>query len=129
MKNYDPELNPLTIGGSLIPYDEGSIEYEEDENTFVAGTQGEVTATRNLNRIALWTITLPQTSSGNDILSALRITEAPFVAGLLDIGGTTVVGCAEAKISKAPPVSRAKESGQNVWLIKGKTQMFVGGNS
>lgn len=129
LKTYDPSQVSLAIGGALIEFDEVAIEQEEDDNTLSAGTQGEVTRTKNLNKIALWTVTLPQTSSGNDVLSTLRLTNAAFVAGLLDIEGTTVVSAPEAVITKGPPVSRGKESGQNAWQIKGKTEFFVGGNS
>lgn len=128
-KTYDPEQVSLSIGGSLIGFDEVTIEFDEDQNTFAAGTQGEVTRTKNVNRLALWTVLLPQTHNSNDILSALAITDATFVCSILDLSGTALAMTPEAAIVKRPPISRAKESGQNSWTFRGKTELFVGGNA
>jgi hypothetical protein len=129
MKTYDPEQVSLSIGGSLIDFNELTVEFDEDQNTFTSGTQGEATRTKNLNRLALWTVILPQTHSKNDILAALAITDATFICSVLDLSGTALAMCAETAVVKSPPLGRAKEPGQNTWTFKGKTELFVGGNA
>ncbi len=129
LKTYDPEQDSLAIAGSLIDADEMTIEFDEDQNTFSTGVHGESTRTRNLNRVALWTIVLPQTHGHNDVLSALALADAPFVSSYIDLEGTTLAMAAESVVIKRPPIGRVKEAGQNTWLIRGKTEVFVGGNT
>lgn len=129
LKTYDPEQDSLAIGGALIDADDMTIEADEEQNTITTGTHGETTRTKNSNRVYLWTIILPQTHGHNDILSALRVTDVPFIASYIDLEGTTLAMAPEAVIVKGPPIGRAKEAGQNTWLIRGKTEVFVGGNN
>jgi hypothetical protein len=128
-KTYDPEQVSLSVGGFLINFDEVTVEFDEDQNTFTAGTHGEVTRTKNLNRLATWTILLPHTHSHNDILSALAITDATFVCSILDLSGTALAIAPEVATMKRAAIGRTKESGQNTWTFKGKTELFPGGNT
>jgi hypothetical protein len=129
MKTYDPSQVSLAISGNLIEFDEVTLGYVEDRNTLTAGTLGEVTRTKNLNKIIQWTITLPQTHSSNDVLAALAITDVPFVIGIRESGGNYVATSPEAVITKRPDTSRGKEAGTNEWMIQGKGEIFEGGNS
>ena len=127
-KTYDPSQVSLSIGGSLIDFDEVTVEFDEDQNTFTVGTQGEPTRTKNLNRLALWTILLPQTHTNNDVLAALAVADGVFICSLLDLSGTAIAIASEAATVKMPPLGRAKESVQNSWTFRGKTELFPGGN-
>jgi hypothetical protein len=130
MKTYDPSQVSLAVAGNLVEFDEVRLGYVEERNTLISGTQGEVTRTKNLNKIIQWTIILPQTHGSNDVLAALAITDVPFVIGIREAGGGNLVATSpEAVITKRPDISRAKESATNEWLIQGKGEIFEGGNS
>lgn len=129
LKTYDPSEVSLAVGGNLIAFDDAKMVFNEDRNTLSAGTQGEVTRTVNLNAIMTCTILLPQTHSDNDVLAALAITNAAFVLGFRDANGTLVGTIPEGVITKRPEVGRAKEAGQNEWIVMGDGTIFEGGNS
>lgn len=124
MKNFDPTQHSLAIGGSLIPFDEATIEYDEDQNTMQVGTQGEQTRSKNLNKNATWTILLPQKNNANQILSALAIADTVFSLGFRDLeDGFVVAICPEGVIKKRPPLGYAKESAQLEWTFHGRTEI------
>lgn len=129
LKTYDPLEVSFAVSGKLIAFDDLKFSYVEDRNTLVAGTQGEVTRTVNLNKIITWTTLLPHTHGDNDVLAALALTNAAFVVGVRDANGTLVATSPEAVITKRPEIGRGKESGQNEWVIMGKGEIFEGGNS
>ena len=122
LKTFDPSQHSLAIGGSLIEFDEVSIEYDEDLNTMQVGTKGEQTRSVNLNQNAAWSVTLQQKSSSNQLLSALMLTNAVISLGLLDLeDGLTTAGCAEGVVKKKPTLPYGKESAQIEWTFHGKT--------
>lgn len=129
LKTYDPSEVSLAVAGKLIAFDDIKFAYLEDRNTLSAGTQGEVTRTKNLNKIIIWTLLLPQTHSDNDVLAALALVDNAFVIGARDANGTLIATSPEAVITKRPEVGRAKESGQNEWIFQGKGEIFEGGNN
>jgi hypothetical protein len=59
----------------------------------------------------------------------LALVDNAFVVGVRDAEGTMVATSPEAVITKRPEISRAKEAGQNEWIIQGKGEIFEGGNS
>ena len=124
MKNYDPSQHSLAIAGSLIPFDEATIEFDEDQNTIQTGTQGEATRSKNLNKNATWTILLPQKNNANQILSALAIADTVFSLGFRDLeDGFVVAICAEGVIKKKPALGYSKESSQLEWIFHGRTEI------
>lgn len=129
LKTYDPSQVSLAVSGKLIAFDDVKCGYTEDRNTISVGTQGEQTRTKNLNKNIQWTVLLPQTHGDNDVLAALALVDNAFVIGMRDAEGTMVATSPEAVITKRPEVGRAKESGQNEWIIQGKGETFEGGNS
>jgi hypothetical protein len=129
LKTYDPSEVSLAVSGNLIAFDEVRFGYEEDRNTISVGTQGEQTRTKNLHKNIMFTILLPQTHGDNDVLAALALVDNAFVVGVRDAEGTMVATSPEAVITKRPEISRAKEAGQNEWIIQGKGEIFEGGNS
>jgi len=129
LKTYNPEDVSVAVAGNLLAPDDIKAGYIEDRNTLTAGTRGEVTRTKNLNKIIQWTLLLPQTHKDNDTLAALALADEAFIIGMRDAQGTMVATSAEAVFTKRPEIGRAKESGQNEWIIQGKGELHEGGNS
>lgn len=76
-----------------------------------------------------------QTSSANDILSALYATDTSTNAGVIALTikdglGTTVFSAPQAWISKDPDVEFADDTQARTWTFQtGKAALFVGGNN
>jgi hypothetical protein len=133
-KTYDPTQVSITLGiNKLDNWDEVTVAFDEDAWTFTSGTQGEATRTKNANRLGTITITCPQTSSANDILSSWFVTGLGFPCMVKDNNGTSVGSMLFGTVTKLPDVALAKESGSREWMIKGKLSVgpavgWVGGN-
>ena len=133
LKTYDPSQLSITIGGSLISdksWNTVAIARDEDSWTFSTGTNGEQTRTKNLNKLGTITLTLPQTSDANDILSAAELVGSPITCALIDKSGRTVVTMPQGTVMKPADTEFAKESGEREWMIKGDVPdpFLVAGN-
>ncbi len=130
VKTYDPSQVSLIIGGSIIKsWNKISVAKDEDSWTFAQGTSGEVTRTKNTNKMGAITVTMPQTSGDNATLSAFDVSGALLSCIVKDSSGTSLYVIPEGTVVKPADSEFAKESGEREWQIKGAlTQFTVGGN-
>jgi len=141
VKTYDPRGIVISIAGLLIQRG-----FAEDSMVKVAftsprfeskvGVDGEVTRARLHDRRATATLSLMQSSDGNDILSALlrRDTVALPGAGvgsflMRDLQGTTLVFASAAWVKGIPEVEYGKSVGTRAWEIElADCDATLGGN-
>ncbi len=130
VKTYDPGQVSVIIGGTIIKsWNKIVVAKDEDDWTFAAGTSGEVTRTRNLNRLGAITITLPQTSRDNGTLSAFCVSGGLLSCIIKDASGYSLYVMPEGTVVKPAASEFGKESGEREWAIKGSiVEMTVGGN-
>ena len=130
VKTYDPSQVSLIVGGSILKsWNKITVAKDEDSWNFSAGTQGEVTRTRNLNRLGTLTINLPQTSSDNGTLSAFAVTGALLSCIVKDGSGRSLHVMPEGTVVKPASSGYGKEAEEREWAIKGSiVEMTVGGN-
>lgn len=137
---YDPSRVTVTVGAAVLSgfAEDTFISIEEigDGVTSVSGADGEVARAMSSDRRCRVTITLQQTSAGNDILSALlqadRISggDGIFPITVADLRGRTVFNASEAWVTKLPNAEFGVTVGSREWVIEtGKGNYFVGGNS
>ena len=75
MRTYDPSEGKLILGISAINnWDSVRASYEEDQIFHSSGTQGEVTRTKNANKLGTFVVTLPQSSIDNETFSNYKLT-------------------------------------------------------
>ena len=130
VKTYDPGQVSLIVGGTIIKsWNKIQVAKDEDSWTFSAGTQGEVTRTKNLNRLGTITVTLPQASQDNASLSAFSISDALLSCIVKDASGASLHVMPEGTVVKPADSEYGKEAGEREWAIKGSiAEMTVGGN-
>lgn len=129
-RTYDPGQVCVTLGASIIQqWDSITTSRLEDSYTFTAGTNGEVTRTKNLNRIGTIKIILPQSSQDNAKLTALQSAGSLISCSVIDKSGTTVILMPAGTVSKPADVVFEKESKQREWTITGEIPdpYYVGG--
>ena len=137
-KTYSPDQVTLSINGKIITgYAEGTfITVSRDEDSFMkkVGSDGEVARAANANRSGTVVVTLMQTSSGNDALSALLLADEATRAGIgalimKDNSGATLAFGSDAWVRKAADVVMGKEVESREWTLDiGRLEVFVGGN-
>ena len=72
VKTYNPQEVSIIAGViALSSWNQVVVEMDEDGWMFTSGTTGEATRTKNANLLGTFTITVPQTSADNDILTVL----------------------------------------------------------
>ena len=130
VKTYDPSQVSVIVGGTIIKsWNKVAVARDEDDWSFAAGTSGEVTRTRNLNRLGAITLTLPQASQDNATLSAFSISDALLSCIVKDASGASLHVMPEGTVVKPANSEYAKEAGEREWTIKGSlVEMTVGGN-
>ena len=130
VKTYDPSQVSIIVGGTIIKsWNKVAVAKDEDDWSFSAGTSGEVTRTKNLNRLGTITITLPQTSKDNASLSAFSISDSLLSCIVKDASGASLHVMPEGTVVKPANSEYAKESGEREWAVKGSlVEMTVGGN-
>lgn len=140
MKQYDPKQVVISIAGLLV-----ASGFAEDSMVKVAfttprfetkvGVDGEVTRSRMYDRRATVTVSLMQSSQGNDVLSTLlnRDTRGANGAGvgaflLKDLNGTTLLSGAAAWVKGMPETEFGKSVGTRAWEIEvAELEGVVGG--
>jgi len=130
-KTWDPSLGTLMIGGTLASeksWNKISVARVEEGWTFQTGTSGETTRVKNLNKRSQITITVPQASDMNDIMSQKFITGDLLSCGFIDRSGRSIVSMPEGTIVKPADMEFDKEAGEREWMIEGDADIFVGGN-
>lgn len=140
LKEYNPSEIAMSFAGIPISgYADGefvTIEPQGDDWSDVVGTDGEVTRARTNDRRATVTFKLMQSSTVNDLLSAIRTADllAPNGGGvgsfeLRDLQGTTIATAPEAWILALPQSAYDREVGAREWKIRcAYLEMVVGGN-
>ena len=135
---YSPKDIIIIIGGATMTgYAESSfcsIERSSDTFTKVVGADGEVTRTASADISGTVTLTLIQTSSSNDILSALQLADEITKVGkfpllIKDAFGKSLYGSSTAWIMKVADSEFGAEMGEREWTIEcADLEAFVGGN-
>ena len=136
---YDPGqvivlVNAVPLSGFS---DDGMIEAEREEDTFIkkVGVDGFTSRARNRNKSGEITITLQQTSPSNDHLSALAILDEQTGRGVVpvlikDLSGRSVLASAFAWVRKPPASAFAKEVEDREWILDcASLDIFTGGNT
>ena len=137
---YDSDQIAATLGGiTFAGYADGSwlkVEMESDDYGDAAGTDGTVVRNKTNDGRATVTVSLLQSSSTNNALSALRVlgltqpnggSIVPF--GLKDLNGTTLCAAAHAWILRAPDQEFDRGAKSRDWKIRcADMKIFVGGN-
>lgn len=137
---YDPSRVIVTVAAATLSgFGEDtfvSIEEIGDGVTSTVGADGEVARAMSADRRCRVTITLQQTSNGNDILSALLAADrlgggaGLFPIAVTDLRGRTVFSSSEAWVVKNPTAEFGAEVGTREWTIEtGSATYFVGGNT
>lgn len=130
-RNTVYSADEVTVNFSGIPIESGrgedefvTIEQQEDSFTYKAGVDGEGTRSENKNTYTVVTLTIGQTSSANDLLSAIHELDKKVAGGsgiapimIRDRAGTQLFASAEAWIIKPPDQKYARESGERVWTF------------
>ena len=130
-KTYHPSLVAIALGSVIVSdFETVTVEREEDKFAFTAGSAGEVTRTKNSNKIGMFTVEIPQTNDANFLLSQLEAVDALFPAIIQDNSGLSIYSIPEASVMKIAYSEFAKtESGTRSWIIKGELVLaVVGGN-
>jgi hypothetical protein len=128
-KEYNPDQIVMSIAGiPIVGTSDGdmvTVEYEADAFLDVAGTDGEVVRSKNMDRRATVTFRLMQTSSSNPALDALHSADynAPNGAGvgtflLQDLNGATLLRSEKAWIAAPPSVAMGPTAGPREWKIR-----------
>lgn len=125
-KLYDPNSVVVTWGPYLLQgFMDGTwLEVTRDEDAFMKkiGADGEAARARNKNRGGSVTLTLLQTSSSNDSLSAEQIADELAGTGshplmVKDLFGTTLITAPNAWVKKPADVVFAKEIQGRAWTL------------
>jgi len=139
VKTYDPKQNAIIVGGHIVSgFADGTfIVVERNEQAFnlKVGADGEGCRVKSNNKSGKFTLTLMQSSSSNDFLSALANADELTGEGVApclmkDNSGTTVCAGATSWVQKQANVENAKEATTRQWVIEtDELDMFVGGNN
>lgn len=136
---YDPKQGTLVVGGAIINgYADGtylSVERSSDSFSKVSGADGIVSRAKSNDKSGTITITLQQTSSGNDILSGIARRDELANAGVVpvvykDLSGRSTAFSATAWVRKPPNMDNGKEIGNREWVLDcAALEIFIGGNA
>jgi hypothetical protein len=136
--SHDPGNVTVTfLGAVLHGFAPGTyIKASRDEDAFTKqiGADGEVARIRNRNRGGSVELTLQQTSTANDVLSAQTLLDQAGTGGygpllIKDPSGTTLLSAPVAWIKKVADVELAKDLTTRTWVFDvAAFDMFVGGN-
>lgn len=129
MQTYTPKDVNIIVGTTIVDdWETVSVVKDEDDNTFDTGADGEVSVTENANDLGTFTITCPQTSKTNLVLSAFgKSAVLPIV--IRDKSGSSLHAATKAKRIKPPDAEYGKEKGTRAWSYRGKLDInIIGGN-
>lgn len=139
LKTYDPGLVVLTVGGVPIKgFADGTfitVERTNDMYSKVTGADGIVSRAKSQDKSGSITITLAQTSSSNDVLSAFAAQDELSNTGVVpvnckDLSGRSVYFTATAWVRKMPNSEYSKEVSDREWSLDcDELSMFVGGHA
>jgi len=131
MKTYSPEEVSIIIGGSIIKgWETVTVSRDEDEWSFVAGTDGESTRTKNANKLGMFELVMSQSSEDNLVLSSFSVSGSLLNSAIKDNSGNSLHVIPAATIVKPADAEYGKEAGNRTWQAKGDLSVHVvGGNS
>lgn len=139
VKNYDPKLFSLIVGGKIISgfADNTFIKLERNEQAFnlKVGVTGEAVRAKNNNLSGKITATLMQSAQSNDDLSSFALADQLTNAGAVPVlvkdgSGTTVASAVTAWVQKLPNTEFQKEATSREWVLEtDELLMFVGGEN
>ena len=137
LASYNPADVTVSVGGGTITgFADGTfvlVAMDEDAFTKQQGADGEGGRSKSNNYGGSITITLMQTSDGNDILSSLALADRLTSAGLFpimvkDSNGRSLAVAENAWVRKSADAEYGKELGSREWVIDtDNLQSFVGG--
>lgn len=138
VKTYDPKNVSVIVGGKIVSgFTDGTFitaERTEDMWNMKVGVDGIGTRAKTNNRSGKYTITLHQSSSSNDDLSAFAAADELSDTGAVpvlikDNSGRSLVTSATAWVKKYPNAEFAKEVSNRVWVLEtDEMVIFEGGN-
>lgn len=138
VKTYDAGQISISFGPNILGgFAEDSVcEVERAEATWIphVGADGEVTRSRNRNRMGTIKVKLMRTSSSNDVLAAAAAQDELDGTGVYpvqvkDLLGTSLHFGQSAWVERPAPDSFEKEANEREWTISvGDLDMFPGGN-
>lgn len=112
-----------------------SIAPRADLSTIQVGADGEVARSIGTDKTHEITLTLQQTSPGNDVLSSLMEVDsiagtALFPVTIQDLLGRSIFVVPQAWISRRPTIEYGREAGNREWTILtgAPSVWFAGGN-
>lgn len=126
MATYDPLAVKVFFGSLLLHgfMDDTMIEVSEDESRFTkhTGGDGETCRVRNRNEGGKIKVTLQQSSTANDDLSAQHLIDKALGFGqqsvmVKDYRGTTLVAADSAWLEKFADITFGKEIKAREWTI------------
>ena len=137
-KTYDPKFVSVIAGGiPLTGFPDGTfVSYTRDEDTYnkQIGADGVVSRSKTNNRSGVLTLTLQQTSQGNDVLTGFfnldeLSNSGVFVIVIKDVLGTTILQ-GSAWIKKPADIVYSKEIEGREWTIdvSEESPLVIGGN-
>ena len=136
---YDPKNVSVIVGGKIISgFADGTfIKCERNEQAWnlKVGVDGEGARAKNNNKSGKITLTLMQTSSSNDVLSAYALADELGNAGAVpvyikDHNGTSVATALTAWVQKFPDFEDAKEISMRSWVLEtDELVLNIGGNN
>lgn len=138
-KAFDPAAHIVTLAGGEIKGYAPSSKIAgtfPDLYTMVVGLDGEVARGKTNNKTSQWTLSVMQTSLGNDYLMNLFLADDGSLAGTVvpffmkNLNGTLLITAATAWIPKLPDFAVAGEPGAVEWTVQcGETITYIGGQS
>lgn len=136
---YDPKNVSMIVGGKIMHgFADGTfIKVMRNQQAFTlkVGADGEGTRAKSNDKSGKFEITLMQSSSSNDVLSAYASADELSNSGVVpvllrDNNGTTLATCLSGWVQKLPDTEFAKEVGTRTWVFETDAlEMFVGGNN
>lgn len=138
VKTYDPKQVSVIVGGKIMQgFADGTfVMVERDEQAFTKkiGVDGEGTRAKSNNKGGKVTITLMQSSSSNDDLSAIAAADELNNSGVVpilirDASGRSLYSALTAWVQKQTNGEFAGEVSHREWVIDtDELIMFAGGN-
>jgi hypothetical protein len=118
---YDPiDVNVIVDGTILTGFAEGAfvqVEQEEESYTSYVGAKGEVTRSKNANKMGRITVTLKQSSPSNALLSRLAKSRHTFPVSVVDQNFRATAGGTECWVEKPANMEFGKEAGEREWIF------------
>lgn len=138
VRTYDPLKVTVIIGG--VPMsgfsDDTFVKVSRNEDLFSlhVGTDGETSRAKSNNRSGELSLSLAQTSTSNDVLSAFAIADEQSNSGVVpvlikDNSGKSVYFSAAGWIKKMPDSEFGKDVKDREWVLDlAAVDVFIGGN-